>query len=717
MMAGSGFLRITGNYLEVVPPIFANYLAERTLAGRPAEIARLFLGLPALGRVRLLKRLRQLRSDAVQAFWDELFRTGPLSTFGGALAEVPLLRLVAPAAPARIARLIRAGLAELSLEERRAIEGNIRRELVWAIDQLLFRSQTAQSALRSLALLAEAENEHWSNNSAGVFAECFHPLHPQLPLPVAERFAVLRDLLGDGPSKPRKLLALKAAEEAFSRFGSVTLRHSEGADPFDRVPTVTYGEIREYSTLKYVTRAIPREGQFGNVVSQTEALLQNLDHAEFSVKLRRWLGSWEFGDEKQDINGKQVFRSELAIQRLAESAAADPNLVSASSLTWLTSADAKRSHEFLYWVGRYDRDGRWQRTVESLGEHEGGVRAFASYFGGRSEESPAEMEQRLDEVAAARTVLGSAIVGATGFLPGSARAIHRVVALINNGSVEAEVVERRLMAGGWMRPLGGSEASELLRAIAGQNFQRAALVIDFLAMWVHASKPIEGELAEIAWRALESTPETGEAWDYDLVAAAIAPTDYDRAFELLRRYLTLPHGHRSWEPLDRHGGNRFWSTIWRFDPGRCIEVLLQAGAASLLTARRINWHLPEVLDLVRDRDVLLRFARQSEANAEFASSSLASKEGFWPVAVEILALHPGNERIRRNISAAAEHMNRVVVGPSSENYSRWSQEVDAVAADPATPNSVRPFLRDLAIRFHRRSEDEHRAEQNERVNW
>jgi hypothetical protein len=146
-------------------------------------------------------------------------------------------------------------------------------------------------------------------------------------------------------------------------------------------------------------------------------------------------------------------------------------------------------------------------------------------------------------------------------------------------------------------------------------------------------------------------------------------------------------------------------------------VLLQAAAASPLVAWKINWNVPEILDLVRDREVLLPFARQNQANAEFVSSWLASKEGFWPIAVDLLALHPGNAVIRRNVSAATEHMNRVVAGPSSGNYARWAEEVEAVVADASTPNAVRPFLRDLALGLRRRSQEEYRAELDEQANW
>ncbi|HVO60604.1 MAG TPA: hypothetical protein VMT53_06690 [Terriglobales bacterium] len=386
-------------------------------------------------------------------------------------------------------------------------------------------------------------------------------------------------------------------------------------------------------------------------------------------------------------------------------------------MRWLTSADAKRAHEFFYWVGKFDRQGRWREAVERIGEQESGEQPFASYFGGRASEDPGQTEQRLDELAAADHVRGAAIVGATAFLPGNRAAIDRIVSLLDGGFVDPERAERRLMAGGWMRSLAGNEATDLLRAIAGREFQRATLVIDFLAMWVHSQKPIDGDLAAVAWQALEAAPSGGEAWDFDLVAAALLPTDHDRAFNLLRRYVTLPHDHRSWEPLDRHGGNRFWNALWSLDPSRSVELLLEAAAESPLVAWRINWHLPEILDLTRDRELLLRVAQRSEHSAEFVSSCLTSKEGFWPLALELLRLHPENRIIRGNVSAAAEHMNRVIVGPSSVHYEQCAEDVERVLAADATPAVVRPFLTDLATRLRQQAEAERRDEADEQINW
>jgi hypothetical protein len=352
-----------------------------------------------------------------------------------------------------------------------------------------------------------------------------------------------------------------------------------------------------------------------------------------------------------------------------------------------------------------------------LGESGADYRAFASYFGGRGSEDAERVNARLDELSDEGRIEGAALVAATGFLPADRRALSRVIDLLRNGRVVAEFAEKALMGGGWMKPLNCDEAAMLLTAIAGADFENAWPVIDFLAMWVHNVKPMEGNLAEVAWRALESTPKRGEAWDFDRVAAALAQENPDRAFALLRRYLTLPHDRNSWEPLDRHGGNRFWKALWTLDSSRCIQTLLEAAAESPVTAWKISWHLPEILDLIRDRDLLLRFAGGSEKNAEFVSACLESKEGFWPIAIELLSVHPNSQVIRRNVASAAEFMKRVITGPSSKHYERCTQEVERVLQEATTPGVVKPFLDDLAHNFRQRVEWERRRELDETVNW
>ena len=785
-LAKAGFAQLRGSYVEIAPPIFANYLAETALAGRTKELGDLFVILGPHGRSRLLRRIRQLKGAVVAKFWDELFTTGPLSSFTKAIAQPDLLRLVAPAVPERVASLLHSGLVHTTVAERLQLEGDLRRELVWTVDQLLFRSKSAELALHCFALFAEAENERWSNNSTGVFAECFHPTHAQFPLPLGRRLAVLSDLLSGTPSKERKLLALKGAEAAFDRWGTYTLRRSEGPEPLDAMPRMTYGEIRSYlksiidlirplitdadseiatkagettirAVAEFTVQADPAIGiemleELGPQVLSTTApitleeyvralhlvkktlsgwlpkcevelkraqrLAEAVENGSFEIRVKRWVGSWEHGDYETDSKGQPLFRGDTEIQKLAKIAASNPQEVSNSLLAWLNSPEAKRSFEFFYFLGKFDKKRGWQEQIEKMGEEESAERNFASYFGGFASEDNTEVDARLDILLKQGKVKGHALVGATAFIPGNALGVRRVASLIQQGSVNPQIVERQLLGGGWMKTLSTAEATMLLSAIAGPQLNNGAAVIDFLAMWLHSQKPIENELAELTWQILESHPTSGEAWDFDIVAAAMAETNLDRAFNLLHSYLTLPHDVRSWEPLDRHGGNRFWTVLWKSNRSRALQMLLEISSDFPLAAWRISWHLPEILNLNSDIDLLLEFANKAEKNADFLSGLITgAQEGFWALAINLLVLYPASVKIRHNVSMAAEHMGQVIKGPTSEHLEKCAEAVAEATATHEISADAKSFLSELENRLRKRAEAERLTEEDEGVNW
>ena len=102
-----------------------------------------------------------------------------------------------------------------------------RRNIVWALQKIAVWQELFADAARLLLALGEAENEGYSNNASGVFAELFSPgpgkVAPTEASP-AERFPVLKEAFASG-SKERRDLALKACNIAlestrFSRIGS-----------------------------------------------------------------------------------------------------------------------------------------------------------------------------------------------------------------------------------------------------------------------------------------------------------------------------------------------------------------------------------------------------------------------------------------------------------------------------------------------------------------
>ena len=123
-----------------------------------------------------------------------------------------------------------------------------RREIVWALEGIAIWRDYFQGAARLLLALGEAENETFSNNASGVFAELFSP-GPGAVAPTEaqpqERLPILEEAL-DSNSKERRLLALRAADQALetNSFTRMVGAEYQGLSRLpDRWSPKTYGEL------------------------------------------------------------------------------------------------------------------------------------------------------------------------------------------------------------------------------------------------------------------------------------------------------------------------------------------------------------------------------------------------------------------------------------------------------------------------------------------
>jgi hypothetical protein len=243
----AGLGRRGGSFAEITLPILANYLVSQLLQGRASHIIALFGRLDEPGRVRFIKRLRQVKSEEVERFWDAVFAPdGLLRDFQAGLRNVHLLGLIAGTVPDRVLRLLESGLRNVNQEERLEIKGDQRHELVWTLEQLLFRAKTSRGAMKLLWLLAEAENENTGNKASSIIAECFHPFHLQIPLSLHERIDLLREFTAKSVSKEGKLVAIRATASALHPIESVGLRPSTGPEPLDSMPTFACRDFYDY---------------------------------------------------------------------------------------------------------------------------------------------------------------------------------------------------------------------------------------------------------------------------------------------------------------------------------------------------------------------------------------------------------------------------------------------------------------------------------------
>jgi hypothetical protein len=244
----TSYVRQRGSFIETVPPILANRLAGRTVKGRPAEVMAAFRALEASGRRRLLRRLAQVREDCANRFWSALFEPGGLmGSFAGVSDNIDLFRAVAPAAVVRAADLVHEGLKSLPSQRRRELRGEARRGLVSSLQEMMTATATSERAFRSLGLLAEAENEDFSNNATGVFCHGAYPINTQVPLPLDCRLAVLREFLSPERDEAAAAVALQAASSAVNSGRSILLTPSRGPRPSGGFPAgMTWGDVQAY---------------------------------------------------------------------------------------------------------------------------------------------------------------------------------------------------------------------------------------------------------------------------------------------------------------------------------------------------------------------------------------------------------------------------------------------------------------------------------------
>lgn len=303
----AGLVKCGGSFVEITPPLFANHLVIQLLRGRRLEMFVLFGRLEEPGQARFLRRLSAIKSEEVGQFWDAMFAVdGPFGGWQTVRPHLPLLRTIAGAVPERVLQVLEQGLQSTTREEHLAIAGRQRRELIWILEELLFRLKTSRRAARLLWLLAEAENETCGNNATGVLTESFDPVHPQLPLPLSERVKLLREFLSEGVSEAGKFVVVRIVEGA-ARQSFTRLHRSNGPHLFGVRPTVTDKELRNYAcslvdvlfTLAYGEDAVARTALrvLPAVIEQLSRYAEPLDVLRYFRTLVDWVHAEKAGLE------------------------------------------------------------------------------------------------------------------------------------------------------------------------------------------------------------------------------------------------------------------------------------------------------------------------------------------------------------------------------------------------------------------------------------
>lgn len=166
---------------------------------------------------------------SVQRFSEKLFGgQSPFVQAGELLTErgSKLFREFVEVNPESTSNALYRILKEMTRDELFRIEGDTRRNLVWGLEKLCFHADVFEKSSWCLLLLASAENETWSNNATGMFAQLFRVYLSGTEAAPNIRFDVLKRAIGLNQLEI-DMVVLEALSQSISTYGGTRMVGAE----------------------------------------------------------------------------------------------------------------------------------------------------------------------------------------------------------------------------------------------------------------------------------------------------------------------------------------------------------------------------------------------------------------------------------------------------------------------------------------------------------
>lgn len=242
------------NSVNVRPRPLAEWLAEEWLQKTPPESwKKIVTEIETAGQlgIRLAEQMKNrfisLTSPEAQRLFDELNRIPfhdekiVLTKTGSQL--IFSMSTVSHVAVARNLFSLFENKTTDYLKEK--ISGDIRRYIVWALEEACVAADAFEDAGKLLGMLSIAENEQISNNASGVFLEKFHVALSGTQADLGKKTNVLQFLFNKGTEY--HLLLVKAIDSAFStRSNYHMLTQTERKYNIKTETSISISELRQY---------------------------------------------------------------------------------------------------------------------------------------------------------------------------------------------------------------------------------------------------------------------------------------------------------------------------------------------------------------------------------------------------------------------------------------------------------------------------------------
>ena len=274
-------LEVRANSLNIRPRPLAEWLAEEWLQNTPAETwPALISDLDSSDRLgeilvkQIKNRIQPMNSTDARSLFDELNRLpfhDEKIVFSKSGSQIIF----------SMSSVSQSAVADnlFTLLENKAIEfmatqvsGDIRRYLVWALEECCFEADAFENACKTLGLLAVAENEEISNNATGVFLEKFHVILSGTLATLLQREYVLEYLSNKGPEYHTLLArAINYAFETRSLYHMMTT--TERKHNYQQDASVNSCDLRHY--WEYCKDLLFRICDDKNVLQEVYKMLPN----------------------------------------------------------------------------------------------------------------------------------------------------------------------------------------------------------------------------------------------------------------------------------------------------------------------------------------------------------------------------------------------------------------------------------------------------------
>ena len=292
-----GIAPLAGRFRYLSPGILGDHLAARHLKGWTADALKKFFDvIGATMSESFSRRIRRLGAVIQNKAIVEVAVLGDRGPFRDieVLEEsgmAALLHNLSGAFPQATVRALDRIIGAATDDQLKA-STRCRREMVWALEELLWGEDTFEQAARLVLRLALAENETWANSATGLWTATFQTMLGHTAAGLGQRLLVLAGAARDANSEARRLAAVALEHalkiEHISRYGNPP--EDVPGMPLQEWRPATYGEWGD-AILKYLdlVRELLTDQVPAVRLSAVNALAEALDAAiKFPNVLPKW---------------------------------------------------------------------------------------------------------------------------------------------------------------------------------------------------------------------------------------------------------------------------------------------------------------------------------------------------------------------------------------------------------------------------------------------